>query len=428
MTDDSRSTTEQALIGCMLLSATAIDALIEAGGGYEWFLGAESRKVARCILTRYEEGKKADDWLIINEQGIVSSQWLSDCMELVPTVSEAGDYIRVIKGYVDKDALVALHGAIGGIVANCTPETVQEATAAIEAAVAASLRKGTTEAGTMREAGHSLIDRQTAPDAVTTLLDWPVRAITDMVGRISRDVIWICAQPSAGKTAFVLQMARLLAAQGRKIAIASMESDVESIAGRLIASSAPMSMTSIRQGRATDEEIAKARAAADTLSDNIMVTGGSMSIDVACSWGKAQVRAGAQMLIYDNARHVSVGNANGRVDEMAIMSSRFKQLRDQCEVPVLILHHSKIDDGTESVAWSSDVLKDCDLLVFLRPDDEKKDMVRFNLKKNREGPSNLCELLRFDKDIQRFERWVDEPFITKDEDVFSSGQKLFDNE
>jgi replicative DNA helicase len=426
---EARETTERAVVGCMLLDSRAVDTLIEQGGGSAWFVEPQCRKVAQAVLERYEQGKIASDMLAINELGLVPMSWMDECIELVPTVAHTEHYVATLKGHADKDALIALERAVSAIVTHCTPETVQDARASIEAALSASLRVGVAEAGTMKEAGHALIDRLTAPDAETTLLDWPVRAITDMVGRISRDVIWICAQPSAGKTAFILQMTRLLAAQGRKIALASMESDVESIAGRLIASTAPMSTTNLRQGRATDEEIAKAREAADNLSDNIIVTGGSMSIDVCCSWGKAQVRKGAEMLIFDNTRHVTVNGSNGRVDEMATMSKRFKQLRDECQVPILVLHHSKIDeDGKESVSWSSDVLKDCDLLVFLRLDDKKEDMVRFNLKKNREGPSHLCAPLRFDKDTQRFERWIDDPYITKEEDALSSGDKLFDNE
>jgi replicative DNA helicase len=430
MNEETRTSVEKAVVGCMLIDSRAIDEFTAQGGDPSWFADPTCRTVAGAICQRYADGRVASD-LIAVRQAVgsgVSAMWLDECIELVPTVAETLYYVGLLKGYADKDALEGLQRAVSSIVSHCTPETVQEARASIEAAVSAAMRQDTNEIGTMREAGHALIDRMTAPDAETTLMDWPVRSITDAVGRISRDVVWICAQPSAGKTAFVLNLASQLASQGRKIALASMESDRESIAGRLIASSAPMSTTSLRQGRATPEEIAKARDAADKLSENIIVTSGSMTIDVACSWGRAQVRAGAEMLIFDNARHVIVAGANGRVDEMAVMSSRFKQLRDQCEVPVIILHHSKVDEhGNEGVAWSSDVLKDTDLLVFLRPDKDQPDKISFNLKKNREGESGISLPIRFDKDTQRFSRWVDDPFITKEESGFTS-EKLFDNE
>ena len=200
-----------------------------------------------------------------------------------------------------------------------------------------------------------------------------------------------------------------------------MESDVPSIAGRLISSVAPMNTRNLRQGRASEYEIAQARAAADKLSDNIMVTSGSMTIDVAYAWGKAMVRKGASMLIFDNSRHVIVNNANGRVDEMAIMSKRFKQLRDDTGVPVLVLHHTALNEktGVEREAWSSDIRRDCDMLVFLTehkdtvyPKDEHDAgewCVEFSVKKHREGVKGGGIQMKFDKETQTFSRWKRKP-------------------
>ena len=65
--------------------------------------------------------------------------------------------------------------------------------------------------------------------------------------------------------------------------------------------------------------------------------------------------------------------------------------------------------------------------MFLRPDKDQPDKIFFNLKKNREGESGISLPIRFDKDTQRFSRWVDNPYLTKDEGKFSS-EVLFDNE
>jgi replicative DNA helicase len=422
---EARETTERAVVGCLLLDSRAIDSLVEQGGSASWFTGTSCRKVAQAVLTRYEQGKIASDMLAINELGLVPMSWMDECIELVPTVAHTEHYVATLKGHADKDALIALERAVSAIVSHCTPETVQEARASIESTCNATLCKGSRTAGTMTEAAHSLIDKLTAPEATTALLDWPVRSITDAVGRLRNEVVWICAQPSIGKTAFVLAILSHLAGQGHKGSLASLESDAESIAGRLISSNGPMSTTNLRQGKATLEEIAKARAAADRISDNIMVTDGSMSIDVAYAWGKAQVRHGAKLLIFDNTRYLSVPNEANRVERMATVSARMAQLRNDTGVPVIVLHHSAVNEhtGKEKASWSSDIERDADILVFLREHEENTKQpspehpngewcVSFDVAKHREGRKLVRVLLRFDKETQTFSRWVDNEYVT----------------
>lgn len=415
---EARETTERAVVGCLLIDSRAIDSLVEAGGSASWFIETKCASAAREILKRYEEGKVASDLLAINETGVVGIQWLEDCIELVPTKAHTEHYISTLKGHADKDSLTALGRAVDRIVRVCTPETVQDARASIEAAVNDALCEGSTKTETVKEAAHAMIDRLTTKGSETTLLDWPLPFITSQVGRISNELIWICAQPSVGKTAFILQHMLVLAKQGKKVALASLESDVQSVAGRLMSSSASMDTYSLRQGTATESEIEKARKAADSLSENLLVTSGSMTVEMAYAWGKAMVRKGAKMLIFDNSRHVIVNGAGGRVDEMSVMSKRFKQLRDETGIPVVVLHHTVLNEhtGAEKETWSSDIRRDCDMLIFLQvgedtvyPSGENGSgawQVKFKVEKHREGRKGSPISMRFYKETQTFGRWV----------------------
>jgi replicative DNA helicase len=291
----------------------------------------------------------------------------------------------------------------------------------------------------MTDAAHSLIDKLTAPETENLLLDWPVRAITDAIGRMRNEYIWIVAQPSIGKTAFVLAILSHLAQQGHKVSLASLESDAESIAGRLISSTAPMSTLNLRQGKATPEEIAQAREAADKISDNIMVTDGAMTVDAAVAWGKAQVRAGSRLLVFDNTRYLEVRGESNRVERMAIMSTRLKRLRDQTGVPILVLHHSTMDEktGKDRSSWSSDPERDCDVMIFLRDNEENskrpcaenpsgESCVNFDIAKHREGRKLVRVMLRFDKDTQRFSRWVDKEWTEPEQFNGNKSDSIFD--
>ena len=420
MTDDTRRTTEMAVVGCLLIDSRAIDTLIEQGGDASWFTDPSCRKVAQAILTRYEQGKIASDMLAINELGLVTMRWMDECIELVPTVAHTEHYVATLKGYVDKDALIALERAIGAIVSHCTPETVQEARASIEEALSASLRIDTQGGGTISQAAHDAIDEATAPDANTHLLDWPLRVITDTLGRIRDDVIIVNALPSLGKTALVLQWMSTVAERGQISSLASLESSIKKIALRFVSSQAPMDTRNIRHGKADDAEIAKARTAADGLSDLIRVTDSNMTLDQLVSWGKSEVRKGSKLLILDNTKAVIVRNADGKGEKFSMIFERMTQLRKDTGVPVVILHHSTVgQDGKERSSWTQDADRDADYQIFLRDVEDKTIKpckehpdgvwcVAFDVDKNRDGTRFIRILLKFDKPRQRFERWIDD--------------------
>tara|TARA_R110000824_G_scaffold401120_1_gene610764 strand:- start:769 stop:1776 length:1008 start_codon:yes stop_codon:yes gene_type:complete len=335
---------------------------------------------------------------------------------------------------------VALHGAIGSIVRVCTPETVAEARGAIESSVNAVMGGGPATGGTLTAAGHGWIERMIAPDSVTTLLDWPCRAVTDAMGRIDRQYIWIIALPSVGKSAFVIQWLAVLGAQGHMVSMASLEMPIDEVAARMMSNVGHLNTMPIAERTATPAQIEKARATADKLSDNVRVVDGAMSIDQLYAWGRSEKRRGSKMLIIDNTRHIRINNIDGRGDRTSHISERLKQLRDDIKIPVVVLHHSTLNENTgkEKASWSADIERDADLMVFLRHDDENSSLpkdkpphgrwcVNVDLDKRRNhGHKFVRTPLEFVQHEQRFERWLDKE-VLKGED-FDGANTVFDNE
>jgi replicative DNA helicase len=238
------------------------------------------------------------------------------------------------------------------------------------------------------------------------------------MGRVDRELIWIVAQPSLGKTAMILQWAIMLGGQGHTVAIASLESQRDALGSRAIANVGPLDNFTIRQRRAGSETIAAAYDAAHRIPDTIRIADNKMTIDQVYAWGKSEVRRGAVMLIIDNTRHIHVRGNVDRVNEVAEISAKTKQLRDETHVPVVVLHHSKIDakSGAEDVSWCKDIEKDADVMVFLKADPDNSVApntendpgvwaVRWFVKKNRESRADYEILLRFLKQYQLFEEW-----------------------
>ena len=415
---EPRKTVEQALIGAMLIDSRAIDVLTAAGGSAVWFSDPMTRRAAVSIIKRYAAGQTASDTLAISEATGLELRWLDECTDSVPTAAHTGTYAAMLKYYADVDNLTAMNRTIQAAIGQATVETINETRATIEAAVHQHLSTRRVEARTMREAALAWLDRMSAPDSGSTLLDWPLRAITDEVGRIDRQYIWIVAQPSIGKTAFVLQLMAVLAERGHMTSLASLESPDESIAARLVSYIGRLNTRNIAQRRATLEEIEAAREAAERISDRIRVVDAGMSIDQIYAWGRAEARAGSKLLIIDNTRHIRTSEQD-RVTAMATMSARCKQLRDDTRLPVIVLHHSKVNqDGKEGVSWSSDPEKDADLLIFLREivnntvrpcedNPEGRWCVAFDVDKNRDGRKSTRTLMEFLKTEQRFTDWLE---------------------
>jgi len=406
--DATRTTTERAIIGCMLLEPSAIDAAIRAGMTPTWFSDPTANGVVAQIFDRHARNKVVDGMTIT-----AARTWLDDCVDMVATTAHTGFYLTVLAGYVAKQDVQALAGAIKAIADKTAPEDAAELKASVERMVYQVMTRQTADDSNLSLAAHAWIDRMTAPDEKTVLLDWPVQSITYLIGRVDRELIWLVAQPSCGKTAFCLQWCMTLALHGITTSMASLESPIESIASRLIAQAVPMDTYPLRQRKASPETIEAARQGADRLSAHMRITDGSMSMDQLYAWGRSEKRRGSKMLIVDNTRHVRMDGYKNRVDKMADMSVRLKQLRDDVGLPVVVCHHSNKDDD---VSWSSDVERDTDLLCFLREDsnrtrpgrtygDPGEWCISFDVEKNREGRKNVREFLRFVKEHQRFEPW-----------------------
>jgi len=296
------------------------------------------------------------------------------------------------------------------------------------------MHAGRQPQGNISQVALEAVDELTKPAATTQLIEWPLRCITDAVGRLRDEVVVINALPSLGKTALVLQWMPHLASMGHVSALASLESSMHKIAMRLISNQAPMNTYNLRQGKATDQEIEQARDAARGLSDKIWVTDASMTIDQVYSWGKSQVRKGAKALFIDNTKAVIVRGAD-KLEKFSVIFERCTQLRKDTGVPVIILHHSTVDNnGKEKASWGQDQDRDADIQIFLRHDEERSVepcakhpdglwCVALCVDKSRDGTRFVKVLLRFDKARQRFERWVDNVYetgtdFTADESIF----------
>jgi replicative DNA helicase len=402
----------------MCLETGAIDAAISEGVEAAAITDPEARAVIAAAMTRYAAALPVDVLTIEADSGLPWER-IEAMMDDVPTVAHAGHYAERVMAYASLDRFRILGEWIARKAAKASPDDHSRLAAEIAAATDRAMQAGRIlDAGTLSAAALEWLDRMTAAEEKSVMLDWPVHSITRHMGRVDRELIWIVAQPSIGKTAMILQWLILLAGGGHTVSLASLESARDIIGSRAIANIGPLDNYPIRQRRAMPETVAAAYEAARRIPDGIRITDSRMTLDQVYAWGKAEARKGAVLLVVDNTRHIHVRGNVDRVNEVAEISSRMKQLRDEARVPVAVLHHSMIDakSGREDVSWCKDIRKDADVMVFLKHDPEnslapqhERDAglwaVRWCVEKNRESRAGYEILLRFRKEWQRFEEW-----------------------
>jgi len=412
---------ERAVIGSMLLDGTrAIDAFVRAGGRKDWFTPGNARQTAEAILSLHAEGRPVDLLTVAPRSADVPATWREGCVDAVATPAHAGFYIEQLQGLVMlRNAETAIMSA-GERLKDMPPENAAAGLAEIVESLHSVCIGHEDEDNTLGDVAGALLDRWTDGNRHANLLPWPLDRITRVMGRLEDEYVWLVSQPSVGKTAFALQWAVALAAAGFPVSFASLESPRDRIAGRLVSYLGRVDTLALKRGEGTAADIEAARAAAERLQTlPLRVTSAGMTLEQLYSWGRAEARRGARLLVLDNTRHIRRHNASvSRVEWMGNLSARLKQLRDDAGVPLLILHHATRpnEHGREDVSWSSDIRRDADCVVFLRedegrslpyggPDAPGRHCVTFDVEKNRDGIRGLRIPLEFVKWRQAFTEW-----------------------
>jgi len=408
---DDRAQVERAIIGCMALEGRATDFFVSEGGNADWFTDMECRTAVEEVLALHAKGVEAD-LLILGQNTKLPDGWWDERAYETPTATNVEHYTTLLTNHMTREKIELLvkqaenklaHGAEADALVSWLDSAIMNVV----------MRKPKVER-TVQESASAWLERMTAPPEERFLLDWPVPTITQQLGKVDKELIWISSLPSCGKTAWALQWGRVLAEQRIISSMLSLESGMNSMASRVIAQFGQMNTIPIRQGRADEAMIKKAEDVIANLPPEMRVHHDSMNIDQIRSWAKAEKRKGSRLLMIDNTRHIHVPNAATRVDGMAEMSLKLKQVRDETELPTVVFHHSKLDqNGKEDVSWSSDIRRDTDMLIFLKelPDamnacGELSNCVLFDLQKQREGEKYAQITMEFKKCFQTFKSWI----------------------
>ncbi|MFM7325965.1 MAG: replicative DNA helicase [Nodosilinea sp.] len=234
------------------------------------------------------------------------------------------------------------------------------------------------------------------------------------------DLIIAAGRPSMGKTSFVLNMARNIAAlQKLPVAIYSLEMSKLQLVYRLLSSEVEMESSRLRTGRIAQNEWEKLGHAISMLSQMPIFIDDTPNISVIEMRSKCRrlqaEQGGALGLILIDYLQLMEGGSDNRVQELSKITRSLKGLARELNAPIIAL--SQLSRGVESrtnkrpmmsdLRESGSIEQDADLIMMLyreeyyEPDTPDRGIAEVIVTKHRNGPTGTVKLL-FEPQFTRF--------------------------
>jgi replicative DNA helicase len=235
------------------------------------------------------------------------------------------------------------------------------------------------------------------------------------------DLIIAAGRPSMGKTSFVLNIARNIAASRERLPVAvfSLEMSKEQIVYRLLSMEAQVESGRLRSGRINQYEWGPLGQAISKLSQFPIFIDDTPNITVNEMRSKAR-RLQAEhgelgLVLIDYLQLMEGSGSDNRVQELSKVTRSLKGLARELNVPIIAL--SQLSRGVESrtnkrpmmsdLRESGSIEQDADLILMLyrdeyyNPDTPDRGISEIIITKHRNGPVGTVKLL-FEPNFTRF--------------------------
>jgi replicative DNA helicase len=259
---------------------------------------------------------------------------------------------------------------------------------------------------TLGELAGSLAQRSIAGlslDEGSLLTPWP-ELNNSILGLAPGTLTLVAARPGRGKTVFVTDIARHVAANGHPVLFFSLEMSREGITTRLLAALSSVDHTVIRRGWIGNDNGEALTDAAERI--------GSMPFEVNDRGGLSiqQMRAlaaahkehgGLALIVVDYAQLASDPKSERRIDEMAAVSRGLKEMAKELRVPVLSAVQLNRQGDSEKPRLSQirecgQFEQDADTILFLWMQENQEQQatpeIEVWIAKNRQGPGTQVRL------------------------------------
>jgi replicative DNA helicase len=235
------------------------------------------------------------------------------------------------------------------------------------------------------------------------------------------DLIIAAGRPAMGKTSFVLNVARNIAAFHKlPVAVFSLEMSKEQLVYRLLSSEVQIESGRLRSGRISQTEWEPLGHAISALSQLPVFIDDTPNISVAEMRSKSRRLQSEQggalgLILVDYLQLMEGSGSDNRVQELSKVTRSLKGLARELNVPIIAL--SQLSRGVESrtnkrpmmsdLRESGSIEQDADLILMLyrdeyyNPDTPDRGVAEVIITKHRNGPVGTVRLL-FEPQFTRF--------------------------
>lgn len=428
---ESLMTAAVGVLGSMLIDEAAVGPMLMAVAEDDFQL-PEQRTIFRCISQLYGQGQPVDAITVSEALGGKYRDLMARYIEVTPTSANADAYAEALK----KTSRLHRLRQIGEQLA--TAEDEDACRAAIDQANLLFCERSGIRRVTLQEAFRAFFKRRDGgkpPDFLK--LGFP--DLDQQLHAGPGDMVVIGGYPSAGKTAFALQVAFHLAKNGKRVGFFSYETDADKLYDRTVACQTHTSFKRILGNALQQEDYGRIKDLRQHLTTPVMdlIEASGMTVGSIGSYAMAHHYDVIMIDYLQKIPAIRAGRYMSDFEKVSQVSNDLQQLGRTTKKTVVALSQlsrpDKKKDGStppptlSSLRQSGQIEQDADVVLLLYKEYQDFAYSRrvLDLAKNKDGEAGLGLLLNFDGDKQRFSKSVSQPLPTVPKKEPDPQQNLF---
>lgn len=415
---------EQSVLGGLLLSADAWDAVAEAVTDTD-FYRPDHRVIFRQIASLAEALEPIDVITVADKleargelEGAGGLPYLAELAQNTPSASNIRAYAQVVRERASLRKLIEAAQEIAD--SGFAPEgrTSEDLINEAERRIMQISEQGPKAGGPqgvnpLLQAAVGRIEELFNSGGDITGLSTGFKDLDDMTSGLQpSDLVIVAGRPSMGKTSFAMNLVEnAVLGQDKPILVFSMEMPADSLVIRMLSSIGRIDQTRIRNGKLEQEDWPKLSTAMNKLKDV------PLFIDDTAALTPTEVRSRARrvyreqgglgMIMVDYLQLMQVaGSSEGRTAEISEISRSLKAIAKEFDVPMVAL--SQLNRSLEQrpnkrpvnsdLRESGAIEQDADVIMFIyrdevyNEDSPDKGTAEIIIGKQRNGPIGTCRL------------------------------------
>ena len=386
---------EQAVLGGMLLSKTAIAEVVDVLESGHYFYYPAHATIFETILDLYGRGEPADPITVtaeLTKSGEIGrvggASYLHDLPQMVPSVANAEYYAGIVRGLAFRRRFAEFGHRVVQL-AHEGEADGDELVNAVQADLNASVTvRENSDAALIGDGFDDYLDRLEARQRGETAKGVPT-GFTDLDqltnGLHPGQMVIVAGRPAMGKSTLALDFARTCAIKhGRPAAFFSLEMSRDELRDRVISAQARVGLHHIRSvGVMTDDDwnrVAKMTSRVTAAPLTIDATPGQTLMSIKARCLRLQQRGGLDLVVIDYLQLLQSGSSRrveNRQIEVSQMSRNLKLMAKELGVPIVVL--CQLNRGPEQrqdkkpvmsdLRESGSLEQDADVVILLHRED-----------------------------------------------------------